>query len=85
MTLIASQPFTRTVSGTGSGLLALSRNSTVMKIRSVVADVLEVVHLVVARLVGLVAGLAGRVGVLDRGAVVDMGAGACRRSSTDQK
>ena len=41
-----------------------------------VADVLEIVHLGVAGRMGLVPGLAGRIGVLDRAAVVHMGAGA---------
>ncbi len=62
----------RTPSGIGSGLLALSRNSMVLKIISSVAEVFEVVDLVLAGPVGFVARLARRVGVFDRGAVHQM-------------
>ena len=59
------------VSGSASGLLALSRNSMVMKTISLSPRFSRSCTLNSPRPISLVAGLAGLVGVFDRGAVVD--------------
>jgi hypothetical protein len=61
----------RTVSGIGSGLFALLRNSMVED-HILIADIFEIVNLILAGPIGLVPGLAGLIGVFDRRAVMYM-------------